>query len=90
MNDRNVNETTCGCGCGCGPEKDEATTGSGRPLADATVNEVIAAWPATVAVFARHGVDACCGGGKPVAIVAERHGLRLEALLAELGEAAGR
>lgn len=33
---------------------------------DLTVNEVIAEWPATAAVFNRFGIDTCCGGGMKV------------------------
>ena len=33
---------------------------------DLTVNEVIARWPATVAVFNRFGIDTCGGGGMTV------------------------
>jgi iron-sulfur cluster repair protein YtfE (RIC family) len=55
---------------------------------ETTVNEVIAAFPATVAVFKSHGVDACCGGALPLATVAEKHRLDLDGLLASLAEAA--
>lgn len=49
-----------------------------------TLNEISLAAPHTLEVFARHGLDSCCGGAKPLALVCERHGLDLEALLAEL------
>lgn len=52
--------------------------------AQMTLNEIALAQPRAVEVFARHGLDACCGGSKPLATVCERHGLDLEALLAEL------
>jgi iron-sulfur cluster repair protein YtfE (RIC family) len=57
--------------------------------ADLTVNQVALLAPATLPVFVRYGVDACCGGAKPVAVVAARHGLDLDALLADLVAAAG-
>lgn len=54
-----------------------------------TVNDVIAERPATVAVFHRHGIDACCGGDLPVGEAAERHGIDPSELLAELEEIEG-
>ena len=49
-----------------------------------TLNEISLAAPQTLEVFARHGLDSCCGGAKPLALVCEKHGLDLEAILAEL------
>lgn len=49
-----------------------------------TLNEISLIAPQALEVFARHGLDSCCGGAKPLALVCERHGLDLEALLAEL------
>lgn len=49
-----------------------------------TVNEAIRRYPATVAIFNRHGIDACCGGAAPVAEAAERDGADYETLRAEL------
>jgi regulator of cell morphogenesis and NO signaling len=31
-----------------------------------SVNETIRRYPATVAVFNQHGIDACCGGALPI------------------------
>ncbi len=56
---------------------------------DLTVAAVADRYPATLPVFARHGIDLCCGGSKTLAFVAEAHGLELPALLAELGQACG-
>ena len=52
-----------------------------------TVNTAVLLHPRTVAVFERHGIDTCCGGALPIEEVAKRHGLDLDALMAELGEA---
>ncbi|MBA4072775.1 MAG: hypothetical protein C0497_13195 [Gemmatimonas sp.] len=49
-----------------------------------TLNEISLSVPRALEVFARHGLDSCCGGASPLALVCERHGLDLEALLAEL------
>lgn len=52
------------------------------------VNDMVAANPATSAVFTRAGIDTCCGGGLPIAEAARRHGLDLDALVADLAKAA--
>lgn len=52
------------------------------------IKDVIAAHPETREVFARHGLDTCCGGTHPVEMAARAHGQDLEALLAELHAAA--
>lgn len=49
-----------------------------------TLNEISLAAPRTLEVFARHGLDSCCGGAKPLALVCERHGLNLDDILKEL------
>jgi iron-sulfur cluster repair protein YtfE (RIC family) len=49
-----------------------------------TLNEISLSVPRALEVFARHGLDSCCGGAKQLALVCERHGLDLDALLAEL------
>ena len=54
-----------------------------------TVNEVIQADPKTLPVFAKYGVDSCCGGAKTLAFVAEKHGLDLTKLLEDLGQKSG-
>ena len=53
----------------------------------ATVNEIVAQYPETIAVFNRFGIDSCCGGGVPVSDAARRDGADREALLAALHEA---
>jgi len=55
-----------------------------------TVNEITVRAPATLQVFQHYGIDACCGGAKPLAEVATRHGHDLSALLADLRTAAER
>lgn len=78
-------------GCGCGGHGDvvrlEADGKAAGELALRSVNAVIMEWPATVAVFERYGVDACCGGAHSVAVAAERHGVALDDLMAELQRA---
>lgn len=51
---------------------------------DSTLSEIAARVPETAAVFARHGLDLCCGGSKTLAVAAKAHRLDLDALLAEL------
>lgn len=52
-----------------------------------TVNEIIRQWPATVEVFNRFGIDACCGGAVPPAEAAARDGADPQALRRALDEA---
>ena len=49
-----------------------------------TVRETIARHPETKEVFARFGLDTCCGSGVPIVAAAHRDGADLDALLAEL------
>jgi iron-sulfur cluster repair protein YtfE (RIC family) len=49
-----------------------------------TLNETIRRWPATVEVFARFGLDTCCGGALPIQEAAGRHGHDPEEVLAAL------
>jgi iron-sulfur cluster repair protein YtfE (RIC family) len=51
---------------------------------DLTVNEVIALYPATVAVFNQFAIDSCCGGAVSVRAAAERDGADLAAVTAAL------
>jgi regulator of cell morphogenesis and NO signaling len=48
------------------------------------VAEVVERWPETLPVFARAGIDMCCGGQKTLEFVATAHGVKLSDLLAEL------
>jgi regulator of cell morphogenesis and NO signaling len=54
-----------------------------------TVNAIIARFPATVAVFNAHGIDACCGGAVPLDEAVRRDGAALDTVLADLREAIG-
>jgi regulator of cell morphogenesis and NO signaling len=67
---------------------DNAVSKPPVPWVGLTVNEAIQRFPDTVAVFNRFGIDACCGGAVSIAEAASRDGADLEALLAELDEAA--
>jgi regulator of cell morphogenesis and NO signaling len=49
-----------------------------------TVNEIIRRFPATVEIFNRFGIDACCGGAAPVDAAAVRDGADPAALIADL------
>lgn len=49
-----------------------------------TLNEILLAEPRAVEVFARYGMDCCCGGVKPLTLVCETLGLDLPAVLTEL------
>ena len=40
-----------------------------------TINEIIHEYPATVEVFNRVGIDACCGGAATIAEAAARDGV---------------
>jgi len=53
-----------------------------------TVGETAAAFPGTVEVFQRHGIDFCCGGGRALAEVCAERGIGLDELVRELDEAA--
>ncbi len=52
--------------------------------ADMKVGQIAAEYPLSTRVFARHGIDYCCGGGKPLASVCEKKGLDSTTLLAEI------
>ncbi len=53
-----------------------------------TVKDVLERHPATRKVFARYGLDLCCGGVHDIATSALAAGLKPEDLLAELNAAA--
>jgi len=66
-----------------------ATTGR-EELSRMTLHEIVRRRPGARAVLLEHGLDLCCGGELPLEEAASRHGLELEALLAEIRDAAGR
>lgn len=52
--------------------------------ADTSVGAVATEHPLATRVFARHGIDFCCGGGRPLADICEEKGLPVEQMLAEI------
>jgi hypothetical protein len=56
----------------------------------ATVNSLIARYPATVAVFSRFGIDTCSGGAVSVREAARRDGADPDALIVALADVLGR
>ena len=57
--------------------------------ARSTVNDIVARYPSTLAVFNAFGIDTCCGGALPVTEVATRHKIPLNALRSALESAIG-
>jgi hybrid cluster-associated redox disulfide protein len=51
------------------------------------VGEIARTWPETMKVFARYGLDLCCGGVHPLEYAAGKHGFNLEKVLEELNAA---
>ncbi|NNF06697.1 MAG: iron-sulfur cluster repair di-iron protein [Candidatus Eisenbacteria bacterium] len=51
---------------------------------EAKVGDIATQYPLATRVFARHGIDFCCGGGKPIAEVCTKAGLDVSAVLAEI------
>jgi iron-sulfur cluster repair protein YtfE (RIC family) len=49
-----------------------------------TVNQVIQDNPAVLPILKEYGIDACCGGAKTPAFVAEKHGFDISALINRL------
>jgi iron-sulfur cluster repair protein YtfE (RIC family) len=49
-----------------------------------TINQIVAKYPQTTAVFNRFGFDTCCGGGVTVAQAAQRDGVEPEAVFSAL------
>ncbi|HWQ28742.1 MAG TPA: DUF542 domain-containing protein [Dehalococcoidia bacterium] len=56
-------------------------------IEEMTVAEVARRWARALEVFSKNGIDACCGGDKPVAEAARLHNVPLDRLLAELAGA---
>jgi regulator of cell morphogenesis and NO signaling len=51
---------------------------------DITVGQIAAEAPLATRVFARHGIDYCCGGGLPLHRACEQKGLDTEIVLGEI------
>lgn len=51
---------------------------------DTTVGQIAVDHPLATRVFARHSIDYCCGGGKPLAEVCTNKGLDTQTLLDEI------
>lgn len=62
----------------------EQAKGTRDIAADMTINQIIAEHPETLAIFNKHGIDSCCGGGLALSEVARKHRLAFIGLLAEL------
>ena len=52
--------------------------------AETTVGSIAVKHPLATRVFARHNIDFCCGGGKPLAEVCTRLGLDIETVLDQI------
>lgn len=48
------------------------------------IGELAAEFPLSTRVFARHGIDFCCGGGRPLDAVCREKGLDPESVLGEI------
>jgi iron-sulfur cluster repair protein YtfE (RIC family) len=57
--------------------------------ARSTVNDIVARYPSTLAVFNAFGIDSCCGGALPMSEAASRHGIPLNVLRSALESAIG-
>jgi len=51
---------------------------------DTPVGKIATEFPLATRVFARHGIDFCCGGGKPIGSVCEAKALDTERVLEEI------
>lgn len=52
--------------------------------AETSIGSVAAEHPLATRVFARHGIDFCCGGGLPLSDACAAHGVELDLVLAEI------
>ena len=52
--------------------------------AESTVGQIAAQYPIATRVFARHRIDFCCGGGRPIVEVCQKKGLDTAAILEEI------
>lgn len=49
-----------------------------------TVNDILRNYPEAAPVVAHYGIDSCCGGGHPLAMICQHHGLDLARILDDL------
>ncbi len=54
--------------------------------ASTKIGVVATEYPLATRVFARHGIDFCCGGGKPISAACESAGVDTSTILDELGQ----
>ncbi len=70
--------------------KDAGAAARYRPPMDITpktpVGTIAANAPAAIAIFQKHGIDFCCGGGQPLSKACATRGVDAEAIIAELQE----
>ncbi|HUY12756.1 MAG TPA: DUF542 domain-containing protein [Terriglobia bacterium] len=52
----------------------------------ARVGDIARTWPETMRISSQYQLDLCCGGAHSLEFVAQRHGLDLSRLPAELSE----
>lgn len=52
--------------------------------AETTVGQIASQHPIATRVFARHQIDFCCGGGRPLAEICDKHGLDTATILGEI------
>ncbi len=57
--------------------------------ADSTVGAVATEHPLATRVFARHGIDFCCGGGQPLATACDAKGVDVGQVIGELEQEIG-
>jgi regulator of cell morphogenesis and NO signaling len=52
--------------------------------AKSKIGQIATEYPLATRVFARHGIDFCCGGGKPLGQVCEQKGIEVAQVIAEI------
>lgn len=48
------------------------------------INQAILDNPATISVFAKYGIDSCCGGAHTISEATRAHGINTEKVIEEL------
>ena len=51
---------------------------------ESTVGQIATEYPLATRTFGRHGIDFCCGGGRPIRDVCEARGLDTDSILEEI------